>query len=385
VAWLLLGGCLKHPSLAIDNTLPEAETVVGNVVPETILATAAESSDPTPRARSLGLLIATSDKPGDGDWAKRALEDADPWVQRAGVYALSDRLQDPGSVTLLEDFVATEADPYVRGAAGLRLASTGSEKAKALLAAAWRAEGELWRIAPLALAATALGDTEAIPPLKQAIRKGELALDIDFLMDLAQSGQSELLPALREGAAYVENELRLPYAVALITLGDPSGEQAIRKALGSRDVQECLEALDYLAVLRHTSANTLLKKARSNHSHHVRTYAELVLASRQADSTDILAKAADDEDPEIRALAVRYAADAALNPTAHRKVARFGHSVVSDGLMDPDPSVRTEAMRAAAKLVLRGEAEALQRNLQDPYEALRIEAAGTLLQLQHRG
>ena len=129
MAWLLLGGCLKHPSLAIDNTLPEAETVVGNVVPETILATAAESSDPTPRARSLGLLIATSDKPGDGDWAKRALEDADPWVQRAGVYALSDRLQDPGSVTLLEDFVATEADPYVRGAAGLRLASTGSEKA----------------------------------------------------------------------------------------------------------------------------------------------------------------------------------------------------------------------------------------------------------------
>jgi len=385
VAALALVGCQKRATLAVDHTLPETQTEVASMVPEQILQTAAQSTDPTPRARSLGFLITVAEHPTDGDWAKRALEDDDPWVQRAAVYALAERLPEAKAQELLEQFVATpDADPYVRGAAGIRLVGTHAETALPVLSAAWRSETALWRIAPLALAAAALGDDDAMEPLQRAIRRGELALEVDFVLDLAQSGLPELLPALREGSDWVEEELQLPYAVALVSLGDPSGEQAIRKALNASDVEACLEALDYLAVLDHPTSTSLLKRARSHASHAVRSYASLVLAARMADSPEVFEKAMADADPEIRALAVRYAAEAAQNPTAHRKVSRVGQSLVSGALEDIDPSVRTEAMRAAVKLALRLEDAALDQNLRDPYEALRIEAAGTLLTLQRQ-
>ena len=376
----MLGGCLKKPLQTVDSTLPEPETELGTLLPETVLTSAAQSTDPTPRARALSFLISTNG-PDAQSWARVALEDADPWVQRAGVYALAERLPSTEAKDLLEHFVGTDGDPYVRGAAGYRLASTESVVAAERLAEAWRSERELWRIAPLALAAAELGDTEAVPALQQAIRRGELALEIDFLKDLAGSGQAELLPALREGADWVESELRLPYAIALVSLGDPSGEQALRKALGSSHVQECLEALDYVSELDHPTANTLLRKARSNPSHHVRTYAALALAARTADGMDIFTEAMGDSDPEIRELAVRFAAQVAQNPNASRKSMRSGSAVVSEALSDPNASVRSEAMKATVTLGLHGQNDALHRNLRDQYEALRIEAAGALLTL----
>ncbi len=352
------------------------------MAPESVLTSGAESNDPTPRARALQYLIATTDRATDGDWAERALQDPDPWVQRAGVNALVDRLQEPEAVALLEGYVANaKADPYVRGAAGLRLATTSSEVAAASLATAWRQEPELWRAAPLALAAAVLGDQEAIKPLQRALRRGELALEVDFLLDLAQSGQAELLPALREGSEWVETELRLPYAVALVILGDPSGEQALRKALSSDIEEERLEALDYVSSMDHPTATTLLKRAKSNGPHQVRTYASLALASRTGDAPDVFSSAMQDEDPEIRALGVRFVTDATESPNANRKTGRAGRTLIANALSDPDPTVRTEAMRALVRLDLHGEEEALHRNLNDQYEALRIEAAGALLSL----
>ena len=378
---MIFGGCAKRTTASIDATLPELETELGDLAPRTVLTDAAQSTDPTPRARSLLYLIEVAEL-GDQEWAAKALHDDDPWVQRAGVTALTTRLHETAAVKLLEGYVAdAEADPYVRGAAGLRLATAQSEDAAALLSAAWRNEPELWRIAPLALAAAVLGDKDAIEPLGRALRRGELALEVDFLLDLANSGQADLLPALREGSEWVETELQLPYAVALVALGDPSGEQALRKALASDEEEERLEALDYVSNLDHPTATSLLKRAKTTGPHHVRTYAALALASRLGDQADVFTSALADEDPEIRALAVRCAAEATQSPTVSRKVERTTKGLVASALTDPDPSVRTEAMRAAVRLDLQGEEAALNKNLRDQYESLRIEAAGALLLL----
>ena len=375
-------GCAKRAVTGIDSSLPELTTDLGELAPKSVLTTAAASADPTPRARSLQYLIAANEHVEDGDWAEKALHDSDPWVQRAGVLAISTRLHERAAIALLEGYVATaEADPYVRGAAGLHLATTDSSTAASTLSAAWRKETELWRQAPLALAAAVLGDKDALEPLERALRRGELALEVGFLVDLGNSGQSGLLPALREGAEWAEPEMQLPYAVALVALGDLSGEQALRKALASNDEEDRLEALDYLSAFDHPTAQALLKRAKSTGTHQVRTYAALALASQLAEPSDVFSNAINDEDPEIRALAVRFVADATQNPSANRKVARAGKALVVDALADPDPSVRTEAMRALVLLDMHGEEEALNRNLQDQYEALRIEAAGALLSL----
>ena len=378
---LVCGACRKGGPAGPENALPEQAEAIAAQDPVAILAAAASRDDPTPRARALALLILGDHNDAGGEWGPRALFDPDPWVNRAAIRALAARDADAAAMELISGYVArSEADPYVRGHAAMVL-SKDSAVAREVLPQAWREEPASWRRAPLALAAAYHGDASAVAPLELAIRGGDVALEVDFVLDLGKSDLTGLVDALREGGEVVEEAMVMPYAAARIGLGDLSAEQVFRKALSDADEEVRLEALDYLSRLDDPAAVALLRRAKTLGPTLVRWYADLALAARSGSRPDLFLRALEEDDREVRELAVRFAAEAWDAHGTNRKLARLTQRAVLQGLSDADATVRVQSLRAVAHLRLAGERQRYEQMLTDEVLAVRIEAAGTLLQL----
>lgn len=384
---LVAVGCSAKRANPIDAQLPEQVDLAPAAEPRAILEAAASDLDPTPRAIALRWLIQLDPAPAGGTWAPRGLYDPSAWVQRAAVEGLTTRIREPETRALLAEYALLgQADPYTRCEAGLALAAVGASDVKAGLAAAWRSEREPWVVAPLALAAAAFDDPGALEAAGKALATGEIGLEPEFLRAVGRSGHAELQPSLQAAADAVEDELALPVAVALVQLGDPSGEQAMRRALDAPDAEVRLGALDLIVDLDHPTATALLQRARTDASSLVRWYARLGLAARGAEDAETFHKAWVEPDREVRALAVRLVARAAtLPPTrTNRKAERAALDLVEAALSDPDAGVRLEAVRAAAQLEMRGLIPGIGALTRDPWTQLRVEAAGALAHLQAR-
>jgi len=372
-AALALTACGPRRVQPLETSLPDAVVPVAAQSPAEILEQGAASLDPSLRARSVALLVRASSEAGGGAWGARGLADPDAWVQRATVEALVSRLPEDQSGELLLGFVERDwGDPYVRGMAALHLGDGQADQ----VSMAWHSETQAWRVAPLALAAAALGDTDALEPLARAISTGDLGLEVEFVLDLGASGLDALLPALREGTSWVEDELVLPYAVAMIRLGDRSGEGILRRAVLDPDPQVQLEALDYLTRMDQPCADALLRRARAQGVDVVRWYADLALLGRGHGDADLLVAAAEHEDREVRELAMRFAAEAGSVTPGEARLAR---QVLGVGLSDMDPTVRAVAIEGLSSLGLHGETRRVEALLVDEDPSVRAAAAGALL------
>lgn len=377
----LLAGCPKPSAGVVDLDLPEQSNGLAERPPLEILEEGAASLEPSHRGHALGFLVATSAEPGGGPWAARALYDPDGWVQRQGVLALVGRLSEPEARAHLVEYIARDtADPYGRGYAAVRMRDHGTSELRETLSKAWRAEPQRWRAAPLALGALVHGDEDALEPLKGALSRGDLALEVQFLADVGDSGRPELLDALQEGEDWVEEELELSYAVARLSLGDPSGEQILRKAIGADDAGVQLEALDHLSSLHQPAAEALLQRARNQGSDLVKAWAELALAARGSADPSVIVVASGSTDPEIRALAARFAGErlGTGSPPA-KKVARQLETVLQKALLDPDADVRRGALHGIGAAQLDAREGLLAHVLTDDSFENRLEAAGLLL------
>jgi hypothetical protein len=289
------------------------------------------------------------------------------------VEALASREDVESRALLLSCAAETRNDAYVRGAAAFH---AGGEEAADVMRDALRRETETWRIAPLALALLRLGDEAARDPLARALAEGELALEVEFVLDVGASGDPLLLPALQQAETRVEPELVLPIAAARLMLGDAAGEHALRKAVADEDVEQQLEAIDYLARVDHPVAETLLRRAESGGAEVSATYARLVLAARAGDVA-AFAQASDDDDPEVRAL-VASVARTARRASGDRAMAR-----ALDGLLaDANATVRAEAARTAGEMSLTELRGGVSSLLDDPLPRVRTEAAGAMLALE---
>lgn len=383
VAMLLLGGCPKAPVSTMDAELPERASGLSERPPQEILEEGASSLEPSHRGHALGFLIATAEQPGGGEWSARALFDPDAWVQRQGVLALAGRLDEPESQAHLAAYLERKtADPYSRGYAAVRLRGSSTEAIRDSLHRAWTAEPQRWRAAPLALGALVHGDESALEPLSAALARGDLALEPQFVDDVGHSGRSELLEALQEGESWVEEELALAYAVARMSLGDPSGEQVLRKALSSSDTGQQLEALDHLSTLRDPAADALLRRARGQGSELARTWAELALAARGQADASVIAAASQSEDSEIRALAAGFAGVRLSRGELSRKGGRQLEEILQRALVDRDPSVRRGALRGIEAATLADREGLLSPILVDESFENRLQAAGLLLAIR---
>ena len=377
---LALAGCVRGGVSEVDPTLPDNVRRVERRAPSEVLALGAADDDPVARARALELLIRLSDEPAGGAWARRALFDPEPWVQRKAVVALAERTDEPETRELLRDWVVRSSgvtDPYVRCAGALALYRAGERGLSEPLRALWVEETEAWRAAPLQLAAVVYGDTSAFEPLSSSISRGDLALEIDFVLEVGQTGAAALLPAFQEGQEWVEEELSLPYAVARAGLGDAQGFAVLRQALTDPDEQRRLESLDYISRLEGSDSVALLRRARTTGGLAGR-YAELALAARGEAPIAVFESAIRDPDRAVRVLAVRFVADAGERLES-RKVRRLADRILRQGLEDSDPVVRLGTLRSLGRLGLGASQAFVQRDLTDEYVNIRVEAAGALL------
>jgi HEAT repeat protein len=307
LACIALGACAHPASEPVAAASPTGGGVVGLDRAQATLERGAKDLDVAIRCRALELLILTSPAPGGGPWGPRALWDPSAWVEKRGVEALSARIAEPETKALLRDLVTREtADPYARGAAGMRLALADDKTVLPDLERAYAGEEQPWRTAPLALAAATMGDAAAVPVLDRALRVGELPLELGFVADIGRSGLQTLVPALVEATTKVEEPLLLPLAATLVELGSPTGESLFHQALSSADEEKHLEAIDFLVELQAPAAAPLLRRASHGSSDLVRQYASFaLLVQGEGSVAEVATAATHDPDREVRSLAVR--------------------------------------------------------------------------------
>ena len=379
-----LMGCPRHTAgPAVDAAAP----TTGSLHPAAwaALESATSDLDPAVRARALALLVRHSPDPGGGDWAPRGLFDPSSWVQHAVIDALAQRAADPAAAAHLAELAAREGlDPYVRCDAALELARRSGPD-PALLAVTRQAEaaaGAPWRAAPCALAAGALGDTDADARLAEILREGELPFDIAFVADVGRSGSDALIPALAEAADLVEEPLRPAIGAALLHLGSPRGEAVLREGLSAPHPQPQLEALDYLADLDHPDSTDALRRAASTVKGEARVYAQLILLGRGDGGFTLAEEAAISDDREVRGWAMRFAGEAvthARRTEPDRRLEKVATRLLQQGAADLDDPVREAAAVAMAALPAAQVAPTLEGLLTDDNARVRIEAAGALL------
>ena len=367
---LALAGCPKQGTTSLDPQLPEEATPVERQEPRALLEGFAASEEVSLRGRSLGFLIQA-----DPSLGPRGLFDPDGWVQRQAAEALLTH----GPSQVLGDYVAREsADPYVRGQVALALPDPP-------IVAAFEAESDPWRTPPLAYAALAHGHAPALEPLVRSIARGELELDEGFvrslgrcrtLHDVPPGACDSLLDALRDGEEWVEEELHLAYGVARMLLGDGSGEQLLRKALGE-DLQRQVATLDLLHLVHTDEADALLRKARSGGDDLARLYASMILDARDDGAIDSFVEASTSRTVELRVLAARLAGDRLAR--GERKQARPLGQLLKTLALDSSAAVRQAAIEAALTAGIDDRA-LYEAALVDESPRVRILAAGALLQ-----
>lgn len=358
--------------------------------PQAILTDTAGDLDPSVRARALHWLIRTSAEPAGGQWGPRACYDPSAWVQRGCVNALEIRASfDPAAIDLLGEFTALgQADPYVRATAAIALARMGDSDIRAethnVLDQAWRIESEAWIVAPLALGTAALDQNdEAVEALSSALASGEVGLEARFIEQVGQSGHSGLTTGLQQALEFGEDILANQIAIALIALGDPSGEQVIRKALVHPNPEVRYHAAEVAAALDHPSTRALLKRAEQDSVASIRALAQLALAARSGERIESFSDAMQSSDREVRALAAVWTIRALAHPVAgdNKRLAREAPQLLAQALSDEDSFVLRATLSALAE-----SPEALKpptgvtRLCLHESDAIRIEAAGLTLE-----
>lgn len=378
-AVLLLAGCPPRQAAPLESLLPEKTIEVQAAEPLALLQEGASDLDPVVRARALAGLVRASTQPAGGDWGARGLADPHPWVQRAAAEALCERLPDQATAQALLTYVGQSwSDPYVRAHVAVLLGVSEPQAAREAVSAAWQAEHDSWRRAALALAAARLGDAEAVPVLVASASKADVALEVDFVLDLGRAGIPELADAMHQGREWVEEELELTWTVGRLAAGDASAQGELRKALDAGE-DEQLEVLDALAGVRGERADALLQRAASSGTELARTQARLILLARGVKDPSLLAEAAGSADPLVRAMAARWGAEAVREGALTRpRDLRALRKLLASLLVDPDPTVRLEAILCLEVMGLEGEQEALRQRLTDEEREVRLEAAALL-------
>lgn len=362
--------CRSNPS-----TLEVAAVEAGEGDPAATLEAAAADLDVSVRARALGLLIQASET--TEVWGARAIYDPSEWVQRAGIDALIGH-PDPGAVELIAGLTErTDASPYVRSHAAVSLVVSGRDVPDL----GWADRSKHWHRAPLALSAALQGDAAALSALQTDLAQGDFPLEIEFYLDLGQSGL-DVADALEASRARVEEELELPIAAAQLGLGDKRGEGHFKEALDSDDIERRLEAVDYLSELDGDAAGDLLKKAAVGNGI-VQDWATLALVARGDRGPEAALTALTLPDREARQQGV-WALSHWMAQAESSRSRKQAHKSLVAMLGDPEPVVVLAAIQGLGRAGELGDRAKLAGFLSLEDRGLRVEAAGAILAIEAR-
>jgi len=350
-----------------------------------VLEQASGLLDVSVRQRASFLLIRYWPEEAGGKWSHRGLFDPSPYVQRRSVEALSERRHEAASIALLNQVVEREQlDPYTRGKAALALSEEGNKEGLPALKRALSLPAHHSSLAPLALAAAAMGDEAAAAQLLSFLEKGDFPLEVDFFLDCGSVKLEGLAGALETGIPLLEEELHLPIAHSLVRLGSKSGTGIFEDALSSENVELQHEALDFLESLDVPQSESLLKKARRSASPSASTHAELLMTSRAPHFPGAAIDALQSEDRELRQLAFQSLVSWLMRNPGQKKALVPLREAAINALSDLEPSVQEEALLLLGAVGRKREYAHIEPFLRSENPRLRVEAAGAILQIEAR-
>lgn len=377
-ACALLAGCPKSPV-----QVPDAPALArAEADPWAVLGEGAAALEPGVRARALAALITHSPEPGGGPWGPRALYDPEDWVRLEASRALAGRLPEPEAAGLLRALLTrAEVDPTLRGLSGLALARHGAPDLLPLLLRLMAEQPRRWQAAAFALPAAVLGDAGALAQLTEVVRRGDLPLRLEFVLECGRSGLPGLGEAFLEGLERTEEELVLPMAAAAALLGEPRAEGLLRQALGG-ELEQQLEAVDLLDRVNADFADELLRRARTSGDPAVAQRAALALLARGQSGPEPALEALQSADRELRQQAARALGRAwSAGDEASRRDARRVRQALLAALVDPDEAVRAEAARALGQVGDGAGGALLAGRMGEEELALRVALAEAILAL----
>lgn len=390
-AWffMLLVGCA--PRAPVTTAAVEVARAEPNISRAwEVLEAGAEGLDVPPRRRALSVLIAHSTADQLERWAARGLWDPSPYVQRSVAAALAARLPEPEALSALQAFVSRDGlDPYTRCGAASALARAGDASTAPVIQAALEAEFEGWLQAPCALALAQMssslprpaeGDPSARQALSVIIATGELPLELSFIDDLGRSGLPGLGEELLAVMGVVEPELQLALAAAALRLGDSGGADHLRRALSAEDIEQQLEAIDFLLTLPPELAVGPLRRAGSS----VKDIARLALIELGEGDLEPAIQSLLALDREVRAQATRALGGWLVQhqQAGPRRMMRLGQVALIEALQDPEDMVRLEALKALGRAGRAEDGAAIAPLIEDDALLIRIAAADALLSLE---
>jgi HEAT repeat protein len=340
-----------------------------------VLQEGSESSDVSTRRAAVAHLVALETQAGGGDWGAIGAFDPNPWVQRATIEVLAERLDEDRSRGLLEVVVSrSDLEPATRALAARALLEaevTGvSERLEDCLS------HPPWRAAPCALVLASQGDGDALEVLIQALNEGDLAVNLPFLEQVAESGLTELATPLETGLEWSEEEMQLAVAAALFGLGSRTGEEHLKKVLRSGTEERRMEVVDLIAEQQGPEAESLLRSVTTRDLDGASGLARAALVTRGVLPIRVALQMSSSEDREIRAAAC----DALGSATGSREQTLARRSL-RDALSDPDFIVSITSIRALARIGQPSDRPFLAILGQSDVEEVRVEVAAALLLL----
>jgi HEAT repeat protein len=264
--------------------------------------------------------------------------------------------------------------PRVRVAALSALAAAGDPDARAaLIAEASTGDASFEIDAALA----ALGDRDAIGRLESQITAGGTRDKSAAIDALASAGSRTSAAAIASALKDPAPPSRMAAANALAELGAIDAIPALQAALQEPDPAVRHMIAVALARLGDTSGGVTLESLEKSPVGDLRLIAAAAAADRSpsGDWPVMTQPLLTDPDPMVRLRAASLL-------LKHGRETDPAHAVLSAGLADPSPALRTAAVQLTADLVRDQDAAdipALRRMLRDPLPEIRVAAAGALL------
>jgi HEAT repeat protein len=319
----------EHVRRAAIESLPYIDS--GNVLP--VLMRSLQKEVPRNRAASAQAL-------GHVDQREAirvliaALDDADAWVRYYAARSLG-RLATPEALDRLSIAAKSDAATHVRIAAAEALAAIGEPEAAGVLSALLdSSERDLSNAAAIALGS--IGHPDALPPLISLLRSKDRDKRLSAVNALAGRSDHEVIRALEWIAALDKDpDVASASVERLAALASPESLASVVRLTVQPALREaCVVALSQIDA----SKLEILARGLDHPQKDVRCAVVDALGRRKHPAAaDVLSRALDDEDPSVRSAAVlAFARLGSRRP--ERKLAAMAAS-------DPDPAVRNAALR----------------------------------------
>ena len=391
---LSLVGCLSR--MVVGVVAPQVE-VIPNASDDPAwetLFSGAESLDVSVRLMSAYNIVRYRPEDSGGEFTQRFLLDPSPYVQRAALEALIDRMQAGDDTTalplLVENLHRTDLDAYTWGHLAHSLVGHVDGENAELISSKWESESASYLIMPLAMAAAEVGNTSALAALETSLTAADIPLELLFFDDCGESGLP-LSNTIMDSVDRFEQVLHIPALVCALELGESGAESVLRDVIRSdANPERALEALDFVVEANTTAGegavHRLLIDASRSSNTLVSTYGNGALLLFGEGDPDAIVGAVSSVDRDVRVIALASLTRwwNSLGHTSTRRQRVSYHEAMVEALSDPNIAVVLAAIDALGHFAFPDDEEVLEQLLQSDDTMVRTRSASALLRLRRR-